>query len=82
MTHKENVNIHSKMLGPQNSYKDPLLPANWIFQFSDRLSSQWTIDVQNVALCTGHYEILLLFTWHWLSCMMNSLQKKERATSN
>lgn len=52
------------------------VPANWFCKLRNMLSSQWTLNIQNIRLGTGHYNILLLFTWHWLSLMMHILKTK------
>lgn len=51
-----------------------MVPANWFFKLSNRLPSQWTFKIQNISLGTGHYNILLLFTRHWLPPMMHILK--------
>lgn len=53
-----------------------MVPANWFLKLSNRLSTQWTFKIQNIRLGTGHYNVLLLFPWHWLSLMMHLLNKK------
>lgn len=53
-----------------------MLPANWFCKLSNRFSTQWTGNIQNVGLDTGHYNILLLFAWHWLPRMMNILRSQ------
>lgn len=53
-----------------------MVPANWFLKLSNRLSTQWTFEIQNIRLGTGHYNVIIFFTWHWLSLMMHILKKK------